>query len=82
MLKANKVNALGLPLAEGGQAVLVQDGPDWNGVRKFKCIAPPDLDGQTIIAAQDIEGSPLTAAFGRLFGLDEDGGERWVVMMT
>lgn len=80
MLKANRVSALGLPLAEGGHAVLAQEGPECNGLRKFKCIAPPQLDGQTIIATKDNEGSPMTAAFGRLFDMDDS--ERWVVVMT
>lgn len=80
MLKATKVQAVALQLTDGGQAVLVQDGPEWNGLRKFKCIAPPQCDGQTIIAAKDVEGSPMAAAFGALFDLGNN--ERWVVVMT
>lgn len=56
MLRANKVQAVALQLKEGGQAVLVQDGPDWNGLRKFRCIAPPQCDGQTVIAKKDPDG--------------------------
>jgi hypothetical protein len=79
MLKATKVQALALQLTEGGQATVVQDGPEWNNLRKFKCIAPPELDGQTIIATQDHEGSPLRFTFGALLGLED---ERWVVVMA
>lgn len=80
MLKASRVQALALQLTDGGQAVLVQDGPEWNGLRKFKCIAPPQCDGQSIIAVKDHEGSPMATAFGAIFNLDLD--ERWVVVMT
>jgi hypothetical protein len=79
MLKANKVQAVALQLQEGGQAVLVQDGPDWNGLRKFKCIAPPQCDKQIVIATKDDNGSPMAAAFGALFDLGEN--ERWVIVM-
>ncbi len=79
MIKASKVQAVALELKEGGQAVLVQDGPDWNGLRKFKCISPPQCDGQVIIAAKD-DSSPMAAVFGALFDLGEN--ERWVVVMS
>ena len=80
MLKANKVQAVALQLKEGGQAVLVQDGPDWNGLRKFKCIAPPQCDGQMVIATKDPDSSPMGALFGEIFNLGE--GEQWVLVMA
>ena len=80
MLKANKVQAVALQLKEGGQAVLLQDGPDWNGLRKFKCIAPPQCDGQMVIATKDPDSSPMGALFGEIFNLAED--ERWVLVMA
>lgn len=79
MLRANKLQAVNLQLTEGGDAVLVQDGPEWNGLRKFTCIAPPQCDGQMIIATKDHDGSPM-AAFGALFDLGQN--ERWVVVMS
>lgn len=80
MLKASRIQAVALTLSEGGQAVLVQDGPDWNGLRKFKCIAPPHCDGQSIIAVKNQDGGPIAAAFGELLNLDID--EHWVVVMA
>ena len=80
MLKASRIQAVAIALTDGGQAVLVQDGTEWNGLRKFKCISPPQLDGQSIIASKDHDGSPMAAAFGALFSLDLD--ERWVVVMA
>ena len=80
MQTATKVQAIALQLNEGGQAVLVQDGPDWNNLRKFKCIAPPQCDGQMVIATRDQDGGPMAAAFGALFDLGEN--ERWVIVMA
>lgn len=79
-LKATKVQAIALEISDGGQAVLVQDGPDWNGLRKFKCIAPPTCAGQSVVAARDPSNSPLGAMFGELFNLGD--GESWVVVMA
>lgn len=80
MLKANKVQAVALQLKEGGEAVLVQDGTEWNGLHKFKCIAPPKCDGETIIATKNHDSSPLSALFGDIFNLGE--GEQWVLVMA
>jgi hypothetical protein len=80
MLKANKVQAVALQLKDGGQAVLVQDGPAWNGLRKFKCIAPPQCDGLTVIATKDQDGNSMAAMFGEIFNLED--GEKWVVLMS
>lgn len=80
MLKATKVQAVALQLADNTQAVLVQDGPEWNGLRKFKCIAPPQFDGQTVIATKDPDSSPMGALFGEIFKLGD--GEQWVLVMS
>lgn len=80
MLKATKVQAVALQLTDGGQAVLVQDGPEWNSLRKFKCIAPPQCDGQLVIATKDPNGSAMAALFGEIFNLGE--GEQWVLVMV
>ena len=80
MLKANKVQAIALQLKETGQAVLVQDGDDWNGLRKFKCIAPAQFDGQMVIATKDLDSSPMAALFGEVFKIGE--GEQWVLVMA
>lgn len=80
MLKASKIQAVALQLKDGGQAVLVQEGPEWNGLRKFRCIAPPQHDGQQVIATKDPESSPMGSLFGEIFKFD--GGEQWVVVMA
>lgn len=80
MLKATKVQAVALQLKEGGQAVLVQEGPAWNGLSKFKCISPPACDGQTVIATKDPENSTMGALFGEIFNFG--GGEQWVLVMA
>ena len=80
MLKANKVQAVALQLKECVQAVLIQDGQDWNGMRKFKCVAPPQYEGQIVIATKDPDSSQLGALFGEIFNLDD--GEQWVLVMA
>jgi hypothetical protein len=80
MLKASKLQAVALQLKDGGQAVLLQDGPEWNGLRKFRCIAPPQCDGQTVIATKDTEGGPMGALFGEIFSLGQS--EQWVLVMA
>lgn len=80
MLKANKVHAVTLQLKGGGHAVLMQDGPDWNGLRKFKCIAPPQCDGHMVIATRDHDKSPMGAMFGEIFELGDS--EQWVLVMA
>ena len=76
MLTAKKVQAITLQLTDHTQAVLVQDGPDWNGLRKFVCVSPLDCDGQTIIAAKGPQGN----THGTFFNLGES--ERWAVLMV
>lgn len=60
--------------------MLVQDGPDWNGLRKFKCIAPPQYDGQMVIATKDPDSSPMGALFGEILNLG--AGEQWALVMV
>ncbi len=80
MIRAKKIHALAVPLTAGGDAILVQDGPEWNNLQKFKCISPKPLDGQTIIATRDQGNSPFSALFGAVFQID--GHEKWVAVMA
>ncbi len=80
MIKAKQVQALSLPLISGTEAILVQDGPEWNNLRKFRCIAPQGLDGQTLIATRDNDNNGFSALFGAIFQID--GREKWVAVMS
>lgn len=40
MLKAQKITALRIALSDGVNAVLLPEGDDWNGMRKYRCVAP------------------------------------------
>lgn len=80
MIKAKKIQALAIQLNTGCEAILVQDGPEWNNLQKFRCISPAGLDGQTIIATRDQGNSPFSASFGAIFQID--GHEKWVAVMA
>lgn len=80
MLKARHLHALALPLRCGGEATLVQTGDEWENMVKFRCISPPPLYGNQIIATQELSVSPLKAAFGRIF--DSGANQTWVVVMA
>lgn len=80
MIKAKKIQAIAIPMATGIEAVLVQDGPEWNNLQKFRCVSPPGLVDQTIIAAKDPNNSPLSAMLGELFQID--GYDKWVAVMA
>lgn len=69
MLKAKKVSAVAIELADGVEAVFIQDGDEWNAMREYRCIAPGAFAGQKIITAPDpSRGGPMTVVFDDLFG--------------
>lgn len=69
MLKAKKVSAVAVELTDGVEAVFVQEGDEWNGMREFRCIAPRAFVDQKIIVAPDPSGGgPMTVVFDELFG--------------
>jgi len=78
-IKGRSVKAIALPLRSGGEAILVQDGPPWEIVRKFKCIAPEALAGQFVLAMQ--ETLSAAALIGRAFDMD-GAGDIWVIFAT
>jgi hypothetical protein len=78
-IKGRSVKAIALPLRSGGEAILVQDGPPWEIVRKFKCIAPDALAGQFVLAMP--EKSSLQTLIGRAFDVD-GAGDIWLVFAT
>lgn len=79
MIKAKKIQALVITLSDEREALLVQDGPEWNNLQKFRCIKPTCFDDQQIIAAREGNDS-FSAMFGSIFQID--GGEKWVVVMA
>ena len=79
VIKGRSVKAIALPLKSGGEAILVQDGQPWECARKFKCIAPDSLAGQSVLAMPESGG--FAALVGRAFDID-GAGERWVVFAT
>lgn len=80
MLKVSTVQALVLQLTEGGQAVLVQDGPAWNGLQKFSCIAPLQLEGLGVIVAKDPASCSIEARIGKILQMGD--GEQWLLLMV
>lgn len=80
MINAKSIRAIAIPLTDGGEAVLVRDGPEWNNLQKFKCLSPAALGEQTIIAAKDHGSSLLSALFGSAFKVDD--GQQWVLVMA
>jgi len=69
-----------LRLKDGAQAVLVQDGPEYNNLRKFQCIIPPKSEWQTVIATRYNNVGPMSEACGELLDLGEH--ELWVIVMA
>lgn len=66
-LKARSVEAVSLWLADGIEAYFVQHGPDWNGLREYRCVAPGAFAGQKIITAADT-GAEITHLFDKILG--------------
>jgi hypothetical protein len=80
MLKAKEITALSVALGYGKQAVLLQEGEEWNGLTKFRCIAPPTLHGRIIIATKNRSGNSVGAAIGAILGTTE--GADWIIVMA
>jgi hypothetical protein len=83
MLKAKEITALAMPLRGGRQAVLLQEGDEWNGLTKFKCIAPHECVGLHVIAAKPSTES-LAAAFEEIFGAIRGTAthDDWTIIMA
>lgn len=67
-IKAKVIGAIQLQLADGVQAVLVQEGEPWNGLVEYRCITPSAMRGQKLIAAPDSRGNDFSRAFDSVFG--------------
>lgn len=50
MLKATKINALRMKLADGHVAIFVECDEQWNNLHYFECVSPPNLANNFIIA--------------------------------
>ncbi len=77
-LVAKKVNAISILLKDKCPAVLVQDGDEWEGFCKFKCISPQDLRGQTIIASKQSSLGSFSCSFNTFFKFENN--EYWLVV--
>jgi hypothetical protein len=65
VLKVRKLSAVALTLPNKTEAVLVQQGDDWNTLREYRCVSPAEFAGQTMITVPDqVSGG----AFGRFLG--------------
>lgn len=67
-IKAKVIGAIELQLADGVQAVLVQEGEPWNGLVEYRCITPRAMLGQKLIAAPDSPSSGFSRVFDSVFG--------------
>lgn len=73
MLKTKRISAVSLALPNGVEAVLVQQGPAWNGLHEYKCISPALFAGQTVITMpQANDRRSLGAFFAVLRRLDDE----------
>ena len=70
--KATAVEAIYLPLKDGGQAFLVPRGAPWNGPQCFSCLYPADLAGCQAIACLDPQENPLTKAVTEFLSGDSE----------
>lgn len=69
MLKTKKIAAVSIELTGGVEAVFVQEGDSWNGLREYRCISPAAFAGSTIITAPDpSSGGPISLVLDDLFG--------------
>ena len=80
MVKATKVRAIEIELSDGVKALLVQRGPDWNGLREYECFSPPMFNGDRVIAVPVGEAGPLARVFDDIFG--KLGEDLQIVMAT
>lgn len=72
MLKAQKITALRIALSDGVNAVLLPEGDDWNGMRKYRCVAPEAFRRQVVIVAPLQDASGLQRIFDDIFGRIEE----------
>ena len=65
-MKAREIKAVSITLSASIDAVLIQNGDEWNGLREYRCISPSSFAGQKVITLAS-EG-PLVNLFGDMFG--------------
>ena len=75
-ITAKVEHALRVKLSNGGDALLIQDGPTWNGLASFKCVHPEELAGGTLVAMPDAPG--WNGAFASIL----EGKENWNVVLA
>ena len=80
MVTARKIRAIEIDLTGQIKALLVQRGPDWNGLREYECVYPPMFNGDRVIAVPTGEGGPLSRVFDDIFG--KLGEDLQIVMAT
>jgi|GEM_PF-4309789 len=69
MIKAQEIAAVRLTLADGTEAVFVQEGAAWNKLTELRCVAPAALTGQIIITAPEAPApGGMSLLFERIFG--------------
>lgn len=73
----NGLQAFCIRLVDGTEAVLIQDGPKWNGLGSFRCVYPPQFSGCNLIAMPHVSGA-AEQAFSALL----DTEQRWDAVMV
>lgn len=79
MLKAENISAVRLRLSDGVEAVLVQQGQTWNGLREYRCIAPAAFAGQKLLTVSNEDDSVFTRIFSSGWG---DMGTQTIMMAS
>lgn len=67
-VKAKVIGAIQLQLADGVQAVLVQEGEPWNGLVDYRCVSPKAMLGQRLIAVPEDKPGEFSRVFAHCFG--------------
>jgi hypothetical protein len=72
MLTAETISAVRLRLSDGVEAVLVQEGPEWNTLRQYRCVAPAAFVDQKLVTSPQMDEGPLKNFFDCVLGRVED----------
>jgi len=67
-MKAREIMAVSITLSASIDAVFVQNGDEWNGLREYRCISPSAFAGQKVITSAFASEGPFVNFFGDMFG--------------
>ncbi|WP_427501380.1 hypothetical protein ACQE3E_06675 [Methylomonas sp. MED-D] len=79
MINGKSIRALCIPLNTEIDAIFVKDGEEWETLQRYRCIAPADLWGESVIV-----GLQKSSRFSSMLGtvLNIDGDDEFVVFLA